>query len=168
MSGVGSAILGLVAGLGTLIGGAFAIRMLYQWIFPIRIEPSYCVFIDGSEHDEISAKLINRNSEAQYVVRCQARSTYPLWIIIKRHLRTPFLSPHLYSTIRFNSPSFTLLGSGNLRLEPYEPVDMKHKISNHPLLLFLTPMFQIEVQLSTGRIFRSRRVAVPERWRFRG
>ena len=39
-------------------------------------------------------------------------------------------------------------------------------LSNHPLSLFLTTDIQVEAQLSEGRIFRSRRIKVPEQWRF--
>ena len=161
------AMLGLIGGITAIVTAVFAIRKLYQWLFPIRVEPSFKVVFDGSEPDEIQARIINRSRETQYLIRCEAKSTYSLYTIIKRHLCNPLTPPRLYPNIWFNIPSFGLLGSAPLKIEPFEPVELRHRLSNHPLSVFFTPMFQIEVQLSSGRVFRSKRLDVPARWRFR-
>ena len=160
-------MLKVFGGISAITAALFAVRKTYQWLRPIRVEPSVRLVFDGSGPDEIRAKIINRSREAQYIVRCNARSTYSLFTIVMRHLRNPLVSPRLYPNIWFNAPSFSLLGSESLKLDPYEPVELWHRISRHPLSLFLTPMLQIEIQLSTGRMIRSRRLSVPERWRFK-
>lgn len=62
--------------------------------------------------------------------------------------------------------SFDLMGKDPIRLSPKEQRQLSHSLSNHPLSLFLTTDLQVEAQLSEGRIFRSRRIKVPEQWRF--
>ena len=157
-----------VAGVITAVLAAFFyMRKLYHWLRPIRVEPSIKMVYDDSAPDEIQAKIINRSREAQYVVRCVARSTYPLSTIMRKHVRSPMVSPRLYQNIWFNVPSFSLLGKESQKIEPFESVELRHRLSNHPLSFFLTPMFQVEVHLSTGRVIRSRRLDVPERWRFK-
>ena len=154
--------------IAAVAGAVFALRKLWQLLCPVRIEPSVRLVFDGSGPDEILAKILNRSRETQYVVRCVVRSTYPLMMILRRHLRNPLVSPRLYPNIWFNAPNFDLLGAEPLKLEPFEEVELKHRLSDHPLSVFLTPMLQVEAQVSTRRVFRSRRLHVPERWRFKG
>lgn len=154
--------------IAAVTGAVFALRKLWQLLCPIRIEPSVRLVFDGSGPDEIHAKILNRSRETQHVVRCIVRSTYPLTTILRRHLRNPLVSPRLYPNIWFNALTFDLLGTEPLKLEPFEEVELRHRLSDHPLSVFLTPMLQVEAQVSTQRVFRSRRLHVPGRWRFKG
>jgi len=161
-------ILQVVGAITALVGALFAVRGFYRWLRPIRVERSVSLVFDGSAPDQICATVTNRSAEAQYIVRCDARSTYPLSAIALRHLRRPTLSPKLYNNVRFNSPSFQLLRTGETaKLDPNQRIELHHRLSSHPLASFLTPMLLVEVELSTGRVFRSRRIPVPERWRFK-
>lgn len=159
-NGNSSLIWGAWAGSITAVVGAFfALRRLFHWQFPIRIEPFIIEVLDGSGPHEIRAKIINRSRAAQYVVSCNARSTYPLSTIVSRHIhmRKPLVPPRLYPAIWFTPPSFSLLESEPQKLEHFEPVELRHRLS-HPLTVFLTPMLQVEVRLATGRTIRSRRL----------
>jgi hypothetical protein len=53
-----------------------------------------------------------------------------------------------------------------LRLEPNQPIQLRHRLSSLSSQFFTTPMLLIEVGLSDGRILRSEGFGVPERWRF--
>ena len=161
-------LLQIIGAITAVVGAVFAVRSVDRWLRPIRVASSVRLVFDGSAPDEIRATVTNRSGEAQYVVRCQARSTYPVSTIILRHLRHPAVSPRLYGNIWFNVASFDLLASGQpLKIESYQRVTLSHRLSKHPLALFLTPMLLVEIELSTGHLCRSRRFIVPERWRFR-
>src|SRR5439155_7777242 len=162
-------LLQIVGAIIAVVGAVFAVRSVYRWLRPIRVAPSERLVFDGSAPDEIGATVTNRSGEAQYVVRCHARGTYRVSAIILRHLRHPAVAPRLYGNIWFNGPSFDLLVKGEpSKIEPNQRVILSHRLSkHHPLSFFLTPMLLVEVELSTGRRFRSRRLIVPQRWRFR-
>ena len=158
----------IAGSIAAIAGAVFALRRLWHLLCPVRITPSVKLVLDGSGPDEIRAKILNRSRETQYVVRCVAKSTYPLMTILRRHLRNPLISRLLYTNLWFSAPSFDLLGTQPLKLEPFQECELRHGLSGHPLSVFLTPMLQVEVQLSTRRVFRSHRLHVPERWRFKG
>lgn len=144
----------------------FALRRFVHWLRPIRISPSiHLVFnISGIEH--ILATVTNVSGEDQVLVRCSARSAYPIRVAVLRHLRSPFTLPRLYPNIWYGVISFDLMGNEPIRLAPKEQRVLSHSLSNHPLNLFLTSHIQVEAKLSDGRIFRSHRIKVLERWRF--
>ena len=150
-----------------LLAIPFALRKLYRWWRPIRVSAGYKLVFDGSQPDEIRATIVNLSREAQYIVECGARSTYSLRFIALRHIRSPLVPPRLYGNIWFDSFSFQMLDKKPKKLEPFEQIELVHRITfDHPLNLFLTPMFLIELKLSMGSVFRSGRRGVPERWRF--
>lgn len=155
-------------GIVTVAGIVFTVRKIWQLLRPIHVEAGVKLVFDNSGPDEIQAKILNRSRETQYVVRCVARSTFPLRTIVWKHLKNPLVPPRLYPSIRFSAMSFDLLGPNQIKLEPFERTELAYKLSSHSLELFLTPMLQVEAELSTHRIFRSSRVTVPERWRFKG
>lgn len=156
-------IAALAAIIAFVFGAPFGARKLWQLLRPIRIDPIIkIVFI--SEPDEIRAKITNLSNEDLYVIRCEGRATWPLKIIIKRHLKNPFLNPRMYSNVRFAASTYSLLKNGPLKLEGKQQVELTHLLSKHPLSAFMAPMLQIEVELSSKRVFRSKRIAVPDSW----
>lgn len=157
----------LITIVAAIFGTIFGFRQFYRWRKGIKVKAKIRKNFENSESDKIIATIINRSDESQYITRCEARSTYPFSTIFIRHLKNPFLSPKLYKTIRFNSPSFGLLSENSCKIEPFEPVTLEHTISNHPLAKMLTSTLQIEVELSSGRIFRSNRIMVPESWKLK-
>ncbi|MFA5583788.1 MAG: hypothetical protein WDA09_06200, partial [Bacteriovoracaceae bacterium] len=67
--------------------------------------------------------------------------------------------------VRFGAPIYEMIGSEPICLAPGQPVNLSHKLSFEiPVVAFTNPMVQIEVVLSNGRVFRSRRLKVPCRW----
>jgi hypothetical protein len=150
--------------IGAIFAAIFGFRQFYRWRKGVKVKAKIRKNFDVSKADKIIATVINRSDESQYITRCEARSTYPFSTILIRHLKNPFLSPKLYKTIWYNSPSFGLLSEDSRKIEPFEPVTLEHKLSNHPLAKMLTSTLQVEVELSSGRIFRSSRIKVPKSW----
>lgn len=149
-----------------IVAGFFTLRRFAHWMLPIRITPSIRIVFDDSGPDQILATVTNVSGEDQVLVRCSARSAYPIRTALLRHLRNPLTSRRLYSTIWYSAISFDLMGKDPIRLGPKEQRQLSHSLSKHPLSLFLTTDIQVEAQLSEGRIFRSQRIKVPEKWRF--
>lgn len=161
-------ILGAV--IGVIVSGVaalFALRRFYHWLRPIRIEPGIKRFPYKSEPDQIIATITNVSGEDQVLVKCCARSAYPIRRALLRHFKKPFTPPRLYNNIWYSAICFDLMGNSPLRLAPYEQIKLNYSLSNHPLCLFLTPLVQLEIELSNGRIFRSKRFLVPETWRLK-
>ena len=157
----------VLAALGTLVGAFFALRRFSHWCRPIRIWPSISLVFDGSGPDQIGATITNVSSEDQVLVQCSARSVYPIRTALLRHLKGPFTPPRLYPTIWYAPFTFDLMGEEPIRFVPKERRRLAHSLSDHPLSLFVTPEIKVEAQLSEGRILWSKRIEVPERWRFK-
>lgn len=147
------------------LGGLIWLPKLYRWISGIKVNLSIMKSFEETQSDEIIAKVVNRSNESQYIIRCVAYSTYPASVVLFRHIKNPFLNPKQYKRIRYSSPSFDLLGNEKLKLEPFEPINLHyHFPKNHPFAKLVTPMIQVEVEISNGRIFRSSKLTVPENW----
>ena len=160
----------MVAALGTLVAivtAFFALRRFVHWLRPIQISPSIRRVFDGSGPEKVLATVTNVSGEDQVLVRCSARSAYQIRTALLGHLKKPFTPPRLYPNIWYGAICFDLMGKEPIRLAPKEQRQLSHSLSDHPLCLFLTPEIQVEAKLSEGRIFRSRRIKVPERWRYR-
>jgi hypothetical protein len=158
-------VLGILGGLVAFVTAFFALRRFYNWLRPIRIAPRIKVVFDGSGPDQILARVTNISREDQVLVRCMARSTYPIRAILYHHLRRPLTPPRLYPNIWYAGIGFNLIGASPVRLTPFQRQELHYSLSNHPLCLFLSPMIQIQAELSTGRVFRSGRLEIPEKWR---
>ena len=158
---------GILGALVASITAFFALRRFYQWLRPIRVAPRIKVVFDGSGPDQILATVTNVSGEDQVLVRCVARSTYPITTILRRHLRHPFALPKLYPTIWYAGICFGLMDVSPIRLSASQREELHYSLSDHPLCIFLSPLVQIEVELSTGRVFRSRRLEIPEKWRLK-
>lgn len=156
----------VIAGVSAFIALLFAIRKLYQWLKPISIMPSVHYPRDGADRGIIGAEIVNKSREAQFITRCIAIGTYPSKSIILKHLRHPFVKPRLYKTIRFGTIVFPLVENHSVKLEPYEPISLEHRVTEHPLAYFDASQFLIEVELSTGRKIRSPKMEVPYMWHF--
>ena len=160
----------ILAALGTLVASVtafFALRRFVHWWRPIQISPSIRLVFDGSGPEQVGATITNVSSEDQVLVQCSARSVYPIRTALLRHLKRPFTPPRLYPNIWYGGIAFDLMGKEPIRLAPKERRRLSHSLSDHPLCLFLTPEIKVEAQLSERRTFRSRRIEVPKRWRFR-
>ncbi len=151
------------------IGAFFALRKLHQWFCPIRIEPSFRLFLADSSPDEIGARIINRGAEPQYITRCSARGTYSLRHKLMEHIRNPMLKPSFYPIIWYGSVVYGLMdGKPPIKLELHQPLDLICKLHEHPLNAMHTPYFFIEVELSSGKHIRSNKIETPERWKYIG
>ena len=154
-----------IIGTVTVIAGAiFALRKLYQWVFPIKVTPTIHWPSDDLNRGAISAQVINRSSEAIFVVRCDAIGVRSKKHIIYAFKRRPFTPTRLYRNIFYGAMRFELLNEDPQKIEPYQPKIFEHRLSSHPLSFFDTSEFKIEVQLSSGRVVRSRKMMVPKLW----
>ncbi|MCC3256521.1 hypothetical protein ABQF08_21965 [Xanthomonas campestris pv. campestris] len=135
------------------------------WLRPVKIVPGIHLVFDGSGPDEITATITNRSGKPIYVTSCVSRGTYPWQYSLMRHLRQPFLAPRFYPVIWFGGPVHELFPGGPIKIEPQQPIDLRHRLCSHWISKFHNRQFLIEVQLSNGRKFRSRRQKVPMRWR---
>lgn len=159
------AIINILLSLSGIAGAIFAIRKAWWWLFPIKVSVGIRVQFDKSDQDEILATIINRSSEPIYLVKCRGRSANSIGHIIKTHLRHPFIKPRLYRNVRFGAPVYEMIGPQAICLAPGQPVNLSHQLSfEYPFFAFTNPMVQIEVILSNGRIFRSQRLKIPNRW----
>jgi len=156
------AISKIVAASTTILAAAVAIIV---WLKPVKVVPGIHLVLDGSGPDLITATITNKSSKPIYVTSCISRGTYPLRYTIMRHLRQPFMAPRFYPVVRFGGPVHDLLSSGPIKIEPQQPIDLRHRLGSHWLSKFHNGQFLIEVQLSNGRKFRSKRQNVPARWR---
>lgn len=155
----------VVAAMATILASIIG---LVKWLRPVRISPSCNLVLDGTGLDEIRATVINKTGKPIYITSCVSRGAYRRRYTLLRLLNQPFMSPRFYPAIRFGGPTHELLSNGPLKIEPQQPVELRHKLSNHPFSKFHTNLFLIEVELSNGRRFRSGRLNVPARWRLIG
>lgn len=159
------AIIGILLGLGGVIGAVFTIRQACGWLFPIKVLAEIHVQFDKPDQDKILATVTNRSSEAVYLVKCRGRSANSISYIVKTHLFHPFIKPRLYGNVRFGAPVYEMIGPEPICLAPGQPVNLSHQLSfDLPILAFTNPMVQVEVVLSNGRVFRSQRLKIPNRW----
>jgi hypothetical protein len=138
---------------------------LIVWLRPVKIVPGIQLVLDGSGPDEITATITNKSGKPIYVTSCVSRGAHPWQYSLMRHLRQPFMSPRFYPVIWFGGPAHDLLSGGPIKIEPQQPIELRHRLSSHWLYKFHNCQFLIEVQLSNGRKFRSIRQKVPARWR---
>ena len=158
------AVVALITG---SVAAFFWIRRVVHLFRPIRILPGVRRVFDGSGPDQITAKVTNVSGEDQVLVRCQALSAYPFRTGLRRLLRNPLVPPRLYPVIWYSAMTFPLMGDDPVRLMPKETRRLTFSLSNHPLCQFPTSELQLEVRLSTGQRFRSKRIVVPEPWRLK-
>lgn len=160
-------ILGVLGAIVAMVTAFFAIRKLLHWFRPIRIRPSVRLVFNRSGPDQVLAAVTNISGEDQVLVECKVLSAFTIGAALLKHIRQPFVPPRLYPTIWYSAVSFGLMGDEPIRIAPKERVQLSHTLSDHPLSVFVTPKLQVEAELSDGRLFRSRRIDVPKRWRIR-
>ena len=134
---------------------------------PLRLSPAYQITFDDYSPGKIIAKVTNVSGEDQVLVQCKARSANSVFTSMYHHLKHPLKHPRLYQNIWFGPQCFNLLNKESVRLSPQEQKILTHQLSNYPLSLFLNSYMQIEVTLSNGRKFRSKRLKAPERFMFK-
>ena len=161
-------IIKILGSIGAVIAAIFAIRKFYKWLFPISVNPSFSISMDGSKLNIIKANIVNRSSETLYVVECKARGTYSFFHIFMLHIKNPFISPKLYQNIWYKGASYELTSDNPVKLESNQPVELIHKIYEHPISSMSTPYFIVIVKLSSGRIIRSKKHWAPESWQHIG
>ncbi|WP_147336834.1 hypothetical protein [Pseudomonas abyssi] len=140
----------------------------YRLVFPIKSSISYTLNVDGSAPDSLSVIVTNRSSSTIYIRACKVRCTYPFWVLAIKHLRRPFLSPRLYSNLRYNSSIYEFVDDEPVKLEPAQLIELKREIYEHPLNALYGPMLIAFVELTTGRTVRSKKMPSPPVWRMIG
>lgn len=158
-------ILGVLGAIVVAVTAFFTVRRFLHWFRPVRIRPSVRIVFDRSGPDQVLATVTNISGEDQVLVECKALSAYTIRAALLKHIRHPFVPPRLYPTIWRSAVCFGLMGDEPIRIAPKGRVQLSHALSDHPLSVFLTPKLQVEAELSDGRLFRSKRIDVPERWR---
>lgn len=151
-----------------LAGAIYAIRKLYFWFRPLKIEPSVSMVFDNSGPDSIGVTITNRTQSVQYIRSCAARGTYPLKHILVRHLKRPLLSSRLFPTIWYGPVVYKMMDDSPIKLEPMELKKLKVSMHEHPLNAMHTPYFLVQVTLTTGRTMTSKKLLAPIRWRTLG
>ena len=153
----------------TVLAAVLAIgRKIYRMALPGTAEISYELVLDNSRPDSISVKITNRSNSAIYIRLCTVRSTYSIWQLIWRHIRRPFLSPRLYSNLRYNGPVYQFINGEPVKLDPAQLKEFRIEIREHPLNAIYGPMLLAKVLLTTGRVIRSKRMEAPMTWRMIG
>lgn len=164
---LGNAI-AIAGGITGVIGAFFAVRKMYLWAFPVKVSASVFMSFEREHSDQIEAKVTNRTNESLYITRCNALSAHTSARIIRAHVRKPFLNPRLYRTVWFGGQSYKMMASATVKIEPNQPAHFSYKLNfNVPLSIFLAPMVQVEVHLSSGRVIRSKKLSVPESWKLK-
>lgn len=154
-----------LAGIITLSGTVFAVRQIWHLASPIKVKAGIKIVFDDIEQDEMQATILNRSRETQHVSRCVVRGTYSTRRVVSGELKKPRIRPRPYPNTRWGPFVYDMLGSKSLKLEPFESVTVSRNLSSSPLELYVTPYLQVEVKLSTERVFRSGRIQVPDRWK---
>lgn len=158
-----------ICGTISVISGAIILLYKgYRLLFPAKASISYMLNLDGTSSDSLSVTVTNHSSSAIYIRTCKVRCTYPLWVLAIKHLRRPLLSPRLYSNLRYNSSIYELVGKEPFKLEPGQLIELKREIYEHPLNALYGPMLIAIVELTTGRVVRSKRMPSPLVWRMIG
>ncbi|RIY42557.1 hypothetical protein [Neopusillimonas maritima] len=137
----------------------------YRLLFSVKSYISYTLNFDGTLSDSLSVTITNHSIASIYVRACKVRSTYSLLTLAIKHLHRPLLSPRLYPNLRYNSAVYALVGDEPIKLEPGQLVELKREIYEHPLNALNGPMRIAFVQLTTGRVVRSKRMKSPSAWR---
>jgi hypothetical protein len=156
---------GNVASALAMIVGALIATWL--WLRPVKVVPGAHLVLDGSGPDSITADIVNKSAKTIYVVRCIARGTYPWRSVVWRHLRQPLMPLRLYPVARFSPITHDLMPAEPVKIEPKQPITLRHRLSDHPLAKMHSSWFLIEITLSNGRTFRSKLQRAPERWRLK-
>ncbi len=143
-------------------------RKLYRWWRPGTAAIGYQLVLDGSRPDSLAVTVVNSSSSPIYVRSCTVRSTCSRGQLIWRHIRRPFLSPRLYSNLRYNGAAYQFLHGEPVRLEPAQLKEFRKDIQEHPLNAIYGPMLVARVVLTTGQVISSKRVQAPGVWRMIG
>ena len=141
---------------------------LYRWFRPGSAEISYRLELDGSGPDSISVEVTNRSKATIYLRSCSVRSTYPILIILWKHLRRPLLHPRLYPNLRYNGPVYQFVRREPVKVEPAQLIELKTDIYEHPANAIYGPMLIAKVVLTSGQVIRSKRMASPPVWQMIG
>jgi hypothetical protein len=158
-----------ICGAISVVGAAFVLLYKgYRLLLPVNASISYTLNFDGKNPDSLSVTVTNSSTSSVYVRSCKVRCTYSFFGLVLRHLRKPFLAPRLYPNLRYNSAVYELMGKDPIKLEPGQLVELKSEIYEHPLNALYGPMLIALVELTSGRVVRSRRMPSPPVWRMIG
>jgi hypothetical protein len=159
-----------ICGAISIIGAAAALLYKgFRWLRPVRVSISYTLNFDGRSRDYMTVTVTNHCGWPVYVRDCSVRCTYPILILVLRHLRRPLLSPRLYPNLRYNGPIvYEFVGQEPIKLDPGQEVKLRREIQEHPLHALYGPMLIASVVLTSGRKMRSKRLASPPVWRMIG
>lgn len=153
----------LLVSLITIIGAIYAFKC---WRRPLRITSSYAVF-HGPQLDEVRATVTNMSSKTLYLKACRVRGVNTRSYIIKTHLQNPMIKPSLYGNVKYGALVIDMMSGAAVPLEPQQERKFTHTlVFNHSLNYFTNPLFQIEVELTNGKILHSKSKSVPKHWMF--
>lgn len=153
----------------SIVGAALVLLFKgYRQLFPRRASISYTLNLDGKNPDSLSVTVINLRTAPVYVRTCKIRCTYSLLSLLLKHLRRPLLPPRLYPNLRYNSAVYEIVGKEPVKLEPGQLVELKQDIYEHPLNALYGPMLIAFVELTSGRVVRTKRMPSPPAWRMIG
>lgn len=154
-----------VAIIGCMIGCIFAFLRFWKWWRPLRVSPGWSKSFE-ERREQIRAVITNVTDKDQVVIRCAAKPIRPWNYILLKHLQRPISSWRFRHNIWFSSQAFWFITDDeSLRLSPGERKTLTYNLNlEHPFGQLMAREFIIEVQLSNGRIFRSKRLTAPDNW----
>ncbi|MDX1370223.1 hypothetical protein [Pseudomonas sp.] len=158
-------LLDIAIGFSAVAVAIFAAVQLYKLLLPIHIQPIANLSFANKDEDEIRAIITNRSTDTQYITYCSARGMHSLLHIAKTHITHPFINPRLYKNFWFTGVSFDLIDNEPVEIHKSQPIELKRHFFDHPLSALHAPFFIVEINLSSGRLIRSKKIPTPLRWR---
>lgn len=156
-----------LAAAASAIGLFYALVRFLKWWRPLRVSAGWKRDLVESR-EQITSTVTNLTDKDLVLTRCVAKPIRPLRYALSKHIRSPIASWRFRQNVWFTAQSFNFLSEESLRLPPGEQKTLTFHLNlEFPLSQFLAREFIIEVQLSNGRIFRSKRLCAPDKWLFR-
>ena len=161
--------LGFLLAVPGTVGAFFTLRKFYRWWRPVQIRIFFRSSVNNPE--EVGAVITNVSNEAQGLRRFCVRGVYPIRTALWGALKKPSTPLKSYRICRYVPVSFNLLRRESRRLEPKQQRELTYPLYVGKALdqvVFATGVVLVEAQLvGRRRRFRSKRMSVPEKWRFR-
>lgn len=155
-----------ICGTISAVAGTFAILYkIYRYWHPAIVSVSYTLHLTRDKSDSIAITITNRSNVPIYIQSCRLRCTYSTLALVIRHLRQPFLRPSLYPNLRYNSCIYKFIDTEPVKLDPSQQKTFVKIIYEHPLNALYGPMLIASIQLTTGRIIRSKKISSPTVWK---
>ena len=161
-------IIGIAGGIGACVAIIYPLYRFWKWWRPLRVSAGHTRdFVVRRE--QINATITNLTDKDQVLIVCVARPIRPVSYALSRHLQRPIAAWRLRQNVWFAGQAFNFLADGELlRLPPGDQKTLTFRLNlGSPSHQFMAREFIIEVQLSNGRTFRSKRLRAPDNWLLR-